>query len=192
VTAAFTSPGEISASEVIWSTPTHDYQGGSSPLITDEFILIGSDDGNLYCLDKEIGDVVWNFTTDNYIYSSPAMYEGAVYFGSCDRNMYCIGELVEGLRVDFELDIHEIMSNETLQIVITVIDQNGTVEGAALDIILSSGEYQVIGIEEGEQVLTDNNGRVELLFIPPPVSSRSTVEISVTARKPGVALGESV
>lgn len=183
--------GEINSSELIWSTQTHDYQGGSSPVVTEEYVLIGSDDRNMYCLDKETGDVIWNFTTENFIYSSPAMYNGAIYFGSCDRYMYCIGRLIEGLRVDLELEIDEIMSNETLQINITVVDQNGTVEGASLEIVLSGGEFEVISAGEGEGILTDENGRVELLITPPPVSSRSSVDIKVTVRKAGVTPGES-
>lgn len=188
--------GEINTSEIVWSAPTHDEQGGSSPLVTEHHVFIGSNDGNLYCLEKETGSVIWNFTTGGYIYSSPALYRRAIYFGSCDDYIYCLGNRSEGLYFDLELETGEITSDEKLQISITVFDRNGTaIEGAALDIVLSAGEIEVLdGVSdgEGEQILTDSNGKVNILLKPPPVSSRSTIEIKVTVEKSGIQSNEAI
>ena len=182
--------GNISETEVIWSTPTHDEQGGSSPLLVGGRMYIGSDDGNLYCLDMETGAIVWNYTTGGYVYSSPSLYNDSIYFGSCDGYVYCIGNRPPRLAVDIEAEVNEITSDDTLQLNITVRDQNGTVvEGARGSVVLSAGDFEVMG--GGDGVLTDSEGRLEILFKPPTVSSRSTMEITVTAAKEGKEPGSA-
>lgn len=180
------SDGEINASEVIWSTQTYESQGGSSPLVTEKYVYIGSDDGNLYCLDTANGNVVWNYTTGGFVYSSPALYRQALYFGSCDNYMYCFGNRSFGLYVQLKHEVKEIKSNETLEIEITVVDQNESlVQGAILDIALSAGEFKVID-DNDDQIITGSSGSVKIIFTPPPVSSRSKVDITVIAEKSGV------
>lgn len=186
------SDGEINASEVIWSTPTEDYQGGSSPLVTENTVYIGSDDRNLYCLDRSTGAILWNYTTGGYVYSSPALYNGSIYFGSCDDYVYCLGKGISQMYLSIVSSADEILSSETAQITITVFDENGTlVPEAALGIVLSAGGIEVLTgtISAPDRVLTDSSGRAVLLFTPPPVSSRSTIEISVTAEFTGIQSG---
>jgi outer membrane protein assembly factor BamB len=189
------SDGEINASEVLWSTPTEDFQGGSSPLITDDNIYIGSDDRNLYCIDRVTGAVGWNYTTGGYVYSSPALYNGSIYFGSLDDFVYCLGKGASQLYISIVSSADEILSSETAQITITVFDENGTLSPfTALSIVLSAGEIEVLTgtISAPDRVLTDSGGRAVLLFKPPPVSSRSTVEISITAETAGIQPGIEV
>ena len=178
--------GNISDSELIWKTPTHDEQGGSSPLLAGGRMYIGSDDGNLYCLDMETGAVVWNFTTDGYVYSSPSLYNGSIYFGSCDSYVYCVGNRPPRLAVTLEVGIDEIRSDDTLLVNITVRDQNGTVvEGARVDVVLSAGDFELVGGGNSGGLFTNPEGRLEIVFKPPAVSSRSTIEITATAMKEG-------
>ena len=184
--------GEMNVSEVIWSTPTEDFQGGSSPLVTEGNVYIGSDDRNLYCLDRVTGAVLWNYTTGGYVYSSPALYNGSIYFGSSDDHMYCLGKGASQLYLSIVSSAAEILSSETAQITITVFDENGTlIPEAVLDIVLSAGEIAVLTgtPSANDRVLTDFGGRAVLLFTPPPVSSRSTIEISVTAESTGIQPG---
>ena len=68
------------------------------PVILDNTIYFGSDDGNFYALDIESGYMRWVYKTDGPINSVPAADEENVYFGSNDGYFYCVdrqtGELV--------------------------------------------------------------------------------------------------
>ena len=45
----------------------------SSPALAGNHLYLGSDDGNLYAIDKHSGQVDWAFLTGNAIVSSPAV-----------------------------------------------------------------------------------------------------------------------
>ena len=60
------------------------------PVIMDNTIYFGSNDGNFYALDIESGYMRWVFRTDGPINSVPAADENYVYFGSNDGNFYCV------------------------------------------------------------------------------------------------------
>jgi len=63
----------------------------SSPAVVDGKVYIGSQDGNLYCLEALTGELVWNYTTGGYVDSSPAIINGRVYVGSAqDHRIYCL------------------------------------------------------------------------------------------------------
>jgi outer membrane protein assembly factor BamB len=67
---------------------------GSSPAVADGKVYVGSDHGNVYCLDALTGAQIWNFTTKGwYVDSSPAVADGKVYIGSDDGNIYCLDAL---------------------------------------------------------------------------------------------------
>lgn len=68
------------------------------PVVTDSFVLIGSQDKHLYCIDKATGKEVWKFRTDSRVEASPAVGGSHVYAGSCDANVYCL-ELATGSEV---------------------------------------------------------------------------------------------
>jgi outer membrane protein assembly factor BamB len=53
-------------------------------------VYIGSYDQNLYAFDASTGDLVWNFTTADYVFGSPAVADGVVYVGSWDDNLYAL------------------------------------------------------------------------------------------------------
>ena len=62
----------------------------ASPVVYDDKVYVGSDDGIVYCLDMYTGEQIWNYTTGDYVFSSPAVVDGKVYIGSFDGNMYCL------------------------------------------------------------------------------------------------------
>ncbi len=62
----------------------------TSPALWDDRVFVGSDDGNLYCLDRWSGDEVWRFETEEEIRSSPAVDEERVYFGGVDDTVYSV------------------------------------------------------------------------------------------------------
>jgi outer membrane protein assembly factor BamB len=62
----------------------------SSPTIVDGVTYVGSGDKNIYALDAETGNKIWNFTTGFRVFSSQAVVDGKVYTGTDDGNIYCI------------------------------------------------------------------------------------------------------
>ncbi len=180
--------GNITMEEIIWSAPTKDFQGGSSPFIASDKIFVGSDDYNLYCFDKTTGDKIWTFETKGYIYSSPAMFDGKVYFGSSDRNVYCVGKRPPGLVMDVDIDVSEITSDNITAIKIKVTNDEGTPIGDAIVSFITSAGF-ISYDEEGNTRLehrTDATGNLSVYFFPVHVSSRSTIDISFVAAKEGL------
>jgi len=78
----------------------------TSPAVADSCVYVSSLDGKLYCLDADpfddgvdegfddpdgvSYDLLWSYTTGNYIESSPAVADGKVYIGSNDKKIYCL------------------------------------------------------------------------------------------------------
>ena len=56
----------------------------SSPVVSGDRILIGSYDGNLYCLSRD-GKLIWKYTTANFVHATPAIENGIIYLGGCDE-----------------------------------------------------------------------------------------------------------
>ena len=55
------------------------------------WLLVGSYDTNLHCIDAATGKAVWTHTTDNYINGSPALLpSGEVLFGGCDSYIHVL------------------------------------------------------------------------------------------------------
>ena len=54
-------------------------------------VLVGSEDGNLYAYDADVGgNELWTFHTGKKIWSTPVIKDGIVYFGSHDQNVYAV------------------------------------------------------------------------------------------------------
>ncbi len=62
----------------------------SSAAVTGDAVFIGSEDGNLYSLDKATGALHWKFSTEGDISSSPALWHGTVYFVGEDSALYAL------------------------------------------------------------------------------------------------------
>ncbi len=79
-----------------WVYPSSGSIGGiaSSPTIRGGRVYVGSDDGNLYCLNASDGSLIWTYSTGDTIRSSPsAAYESGywvIYFGSNDCYVYAV------------------------------------------------------------------------------------------------------
>ncbi|MDB4743498.1 PQQ-binding-like beta-propeller repeat protein [Planctomicrobium sp.] len=71
-----------------FSIPKRDQQMNSSPAATDEFIIIGSRDKHVHCIDRKSGELKWSFATRGRVDSSPVIAGDRVYFGSSDKNLY--------------------------------------------------------------------------------------------------------
>jgi outer membrane protein assembly factor BamB len=88
--SGYTHAADLAGSfEFLWAFKT--WKGVmSSPAVADEYLLVGSRDWRIYCLNTSNGNQVWNYSTGNEVHSSPAIHDGFVYVGSDDGYIYCI------------------------------------------------------------------------------------------------------
>jgi outer membrane protein assembly factor BamB len=71
-----------------------EFQDGArfpSPVILENKLFIGSDDGHVYALDALNGKLLWKFKTGGRVSSSAAVYDNKVYVVSFDGFIYCLG-----------------------------------------------------------------------------------------------------
>jgi len=66
------------------------FQPRSSPIVVGGGLYVGALDGNVYCLNKENGTILWTYPTEGPICGSPAYADGTIYIASTDRNMYAL------------------------------------------------------------------------------------------------------
>ncbi|UCF08317.1 MAG: PQQ-binding-like beta-propeller repeat protein, partial [Thermoplasmata archaeon] len=84
------SSGSVpSEGKLLWRYKT-DNQVQSSPVFYDGNVIIGSDDGRLYCLDGQSGDMLWKFTANDSVQATALIMGNRAYFGSLDGVFYCI------------------------------------------------------------------------------------------------------
>jgi outer membrane protein assembly factor BamB len=60
----------------------------SSPAVAHGYLLVGSRNWRIYCLNPSTGKQLWNYSTGNEVNSSPAINNGSVYVGSDDGYVY--------------------------------------------------------------------------------------------------------
>lgn len=71
--------------------------GISSPCTVDRFVIVGSADENIYCLDTGNAKEVWRFKAGG----SPVIHKDSVYCGSADGKVYCLEYRTGRLRWKF-------------------------------------------------------------------------------------------
>src|SRR5262249_51430978 len=66
----------------------------SAPLLVDDLLYFGTDNGTFWALDSATGNPVWGFKVDvkhrKGLWSSAAHHDGRVYFGAYNGNVYCL------------------------------------------------------------------------------------------------------
>ncbi|MDI9585528.1 MAG: PQQ-binding-like beta-propeller repeat protein [Acidobacteriota bacterium] len=64
----------------------------STPTVHRGVVCVGCNDGTVYALDGETGEIRWRFITGGEVRSQPMVTSGgdAVVFGSADGNVYCV------------------------------------------------------------------------------------------------------
>ncbi|MCH7987843.1 MAG: PQQ-like beta-propeller repeat protein, partial [Planctomycetes bacterium] len=60
------------------------------PAVTDRHVVIGSQDKQMYCLEKQTGKVIWKLGTGSRVETGASIHNGIVYFCSCDGNLYSV------------------------------------------------------------------------------------------------------
>ena len=71
------------------------FQGGwdwflSSPVLSEESVVLGAGDGFVYALDALPGKKQWTFKTAGRVRATPAIANGIVYAGSMDGTLYAL------------------------------------------------------------------------------------------------------
>ncbi len=70
----------------------------TAPAVVDRLVYVGSDDGNIYCIERRYqshvyyGATKWSYLTGGPVKSSPAVLNDLVYVGSDDGNLYCFNK----------------------------------------------------------------------------------------------------
>lgn len=78
--------------EIKWVFETGDLIQ-SSATICGSNVFVGSNDGKVYCIDRNTGTEKWRYGTAGRIVSKPAITEaGNVVIGSEDQNLYCLSQ----------------------------------------------------------------------------------------------------
>jgi len=79
--------------KIVWKykPPRGEFPIHSSAAVTDNYVVVGSRDKQLHCLDRRTGKSLWTFRTRSRIDSSPVIVGDRVYFGSGDRRLYTVG-----------------------------------------------------------------------------------------------------
>jgi outer membrane protein assembly factor BamB/calcineurin-like phosphoesterase family protein len=62
----------------------------STPVVANELVIFGNQDGLVQALSMNDGSVKWSFATESAVFSSPASYGDVVIFGSTDGHVYCL------------------------------------------------------------------------------------------------------
>jgi outer membrane protein assembly factor BamB len=62
----------------------------SSAAVSGDTVFVGSEDGNLYALDKKDGTLRWKFATDGEISSSPALCDNTLFFVGEDNTLFAL------------------------------------------------------------------------------------------------------
>jgi outer membrane protein assembly factor BamB len=63
----------------------------SSPVICGDAVIVGSEDGRLYCVSLADGKQRWAYEIGAPITASPAAADGRIVIGAEDGVLYCIG-----------------------------------------------------------------------------------------------------
>jgi outer membrane protein assembly factor BamB len=186
------SNGIITADEVVWRSLIYDIDGGSSPIVVDNNVIIGSNykdvggNGKLICFDELSGDEVWNFTTGGDVHSTPIPSINKIFIGSLDNNLYCIGST--------EKPLMEISSSHS-------IENNMIEAGRTIDIEFTTtafGEiveqpwytFETTGGELSATFGTGfSDGKFKISFTAPLVTQNTSVTIKAKTVKVGYENG---
>ena len=82
-------PTQVSPPEPLWAFQTGGAIWGAS-VISDGTVFFGSDDGNLYAVNAQNGNLTWKILTKGIVRSRPAIFGELVYFASDDGYLYAV------------------------------------------------------------------------------------------------------
>jgi predicted Ser/Thr protein kinase len=90
------------------------------PVVSDETIYLGAEDGTLYACELLSGDIQWTFKAGDKITAAPLIDGDRVYIGSWDQYVYALdaaaGEMIWKTRIDGLVFATPVLHHETLYV----------------------------------------------------------------------------
>lgn len=85
----------VSTGSIVWTTDRviyNNYYGAfyTSPTVSNDLVLVGNIDGNVYAFSLLNGEEVWKFKTGASVKCDVSVNNNRLYFGSDDKNFYCL------------------------------------------------------------------------------------------------------
>ena len=80
---------DATSGKFMWKYATDGGIAGS-PCVSEDRVVIGSDDRVVYCVNAQTGRIIWTCPTQGRVRSSPRIQFGHVFFGSDDRFLYAV------------------------------------------------------------------------------------------------------
>jgi len=74
--------------KLLWTFKTGD-KIQSSPVVCNDIIYIGSNDGKVYAIDGN-GEQIWEFKSETSFEASPLLLDGVVYIGSLEGILFAL------------------------------------------------------------------------------------------------------
>lgn len=71
-----------------YSDPTRQFPYHSSAAVTEKYVILGSQDKRVHCIDRLKGEKVWTFQTKGKVNSSPVVVGERIFVGSDDGTLY--------------------------------------------------------------------------------------------------------
>ncbi len=81
---------DLKAGSILWTYSDNNYPYFSSAAVTAEYVVIGSRDKRLHCINRNSGKGEWQFQTLGPIDSSPVVCDNKIIFGSRDGHLYIL------------------------------------------------------------------------------------------------------
>ncbi len=76
------------ASKIVWAYAGAKAAYHSSAAVTNKYVIAGSQDKKLHCIDRKTGEAAWTFATKAHVDSSPVIVGDRVFVGSNDGKVY--------------------------------------------------------------------------------------------------------
>jgi eukaryotic-like serine/threonine-protein kinase len=150
------SPTVTISPEPLWSFQTQGAIWGN-PSVNDGTVYVGSDDGNLYAIAAQTGELKWQFATQGIVRSEPAIEVGMVIFASDDGFLYAVNSQ-NGIQA-WHTDIGNALSREVREKLGTSPDPSGF-DYKQSSPIVANGQVYVGSMDGNLYALDANSGHV--------------------------------
>ncbi|MEM8968222.1 MAG: PQQ-binding-like beta-propeller repeat protein, partial [Bacteroidota bacterium] len=122
---------DFATGELLWQQPLNDFDGASTPVVTDDKVLFqggsGSVESSLYCLDRRSGELLWTVDTGlgDAAQISPAV-AGSVVFGVYERGTVVAVGGINGRPFAVSLETGDLLwENDQLSVDTSPVYTNG-------------------------------------------------------------------
>lgn len=179
------SDGAITTDEIVWKFHVSNHEGGSSTVVTDGKVVVGSED-HVHCFDAATGTEIWNVSLAGRVVSSPLVHDESVYIGSQGRGrnkgkLYCVRGAPAAMRMTIIPTSSIVVADTVVDLKIKVTDTNAEpLEGVYITLTASDGEF--VGEASGS---VDVNGERVHTYKAPLVDAQTEVVVNVKGVRSG-------